>query len=180
GAGLEGFEDHVGVARGGAHAGFGVDADELDAGRHAERDRRLVGERDFEEIADHRRREVTTGRQPRDVARLVVTHVDATDDVGREADEPDILLFVGGAGLAGDRLADIADYGRGAALHDTLHHRGDLIGGHRIDHLLAAVDQRRLGLVVPGVGVATAALALVVLVDGVAVAVLDAVDQGGL
>ena len=35
----------------------------------------------------------------------------------------------------------------GAALHDALHHRGDLVGGHRVDHLLAAVDQRRLGLV---------------------------------
>ena len=66
---------------------------------------------------------------------------------------------------------------RGAALDHAFHHRGDLIGGHRIEHLLAPVDQRRLGLVAPLVGVAAAAFALVVLVDGVAVAVLDAVDQ---
>ena len=65
----------------------------------------------------------------------------------------------------------------GAALHDAFHHRGDLIGGHRIDHLLAAVEQGRLGLIVPFGGVAADAFALVVLVDGVAVAVLDAVDQ---
>ena len=69
-------------------------------------------------------------------------------------------------------------HGRGAALHHAFHHRGDLVGGHRIDHLLAPVDQARLGLVLPLVGVAAAAFALVVLVDGAAVAILDAVDEG--
>ena len=111
------------------------------------------------------------------MARLVVAEIDADREIGREADEPDILFVVGGAGLAGDRLADLAHHGRGAALHDAFHHRGDLVGGHRIDHLLAPVDQRRLGLVLPLVGRAAAAFALVVLVDGAAVAVLDAVDQ---
>ena len=50
-----------------------------------------------------------------------------------------------------------------AALDHALHHRGDLVGGHRIEHLLAPVDQRRLVLVRPLVGVAAAAFALVVL-----------------
>ena len=92
------------------------------------------------------------GRASAEMARLVVADIDADRDVGREADEPDVLLVVGGAGLAGDRLADLAQHGRGAALHDAFHHRGDLVGGHRIEHLLAAVDQRRLGLVRPAVG----------------------------
>ena len=74
-------------------------------------------------------------------------------------------------------LPTVAHDRRGAALHDAFHHRGDLVGGHRIEHLLAAVDQGRLGLILPLVGVAAVAFALVVLVDGVAVAVLDAVDQ---
>ena len=37
GARLEGFEDRAALARAGAHAALGVDADQLDAGRHAER-----------------------------------------------------------------------------------------------------------------------------------------------
>jgi hypothetical protein len=35
-----------------------------------------------------------------DVPRLVVAHIDADGDVGRIADKPDVLLVVGGAGLA--------------------------------------------------------------------------------
>ena len=48
GAGLEGFEDDARHRRAGAHAGLRIDADELDAGRHAERNGRLVGERHFQ------------------------------------------------------------------------------------------------------------------------------------
>ena len=67
---------------------------------------------------------------------------------------------------------------RGAALDHAFHDRGDLVGRHRIHHLLAPVDQRRLGLALPALGGrAAAAFALVVLVDGVAVAILDAIDQ---
>src|SRR5689334_1163071 len=60
--------------------------------------------------------------------RLVVAHVDGDGDIGREADEPDVLGLVGGAGLAGDRLADLLDHGRGAGLHHAFHQLGDLIG----------------------------------------------------
>src|ERR1700722_10191200 len=120
---------------------------------------------------------MAAGGKARDMPRLVEAHIDAAHDVRREADEPDILLVVGGTGLAGNRLADVPDHGRGAALHDAFHHRGDLIGGHRIVHLLAAIDQGRLVPVVPFGGAHAPAFALVVLVDGVAVAVLNAVDQ---
>ena len=102
------------------------------------------------------------------------------DEIGREADEPGVLLVVGRAGLAGDRLADLLHDRRRAALHHALHHGGDLVGGHRVEHLLAVVDERRLRLAGPGRGVAAFALALVVLVDGAAEAVLDAVDQRGV
>ncbi len=111
------------------------------------------------------------------MARLVVAHVDADREVGREGHEPSVLLVIRGAGLAGDRLADLAHGRAGAALDHAFHHRGDLVGGHRVEHLLAPVDQRRLRLVAPLVGVAAAAFALVVTEDGVTVAVLDAVDQ---
>ncbi len=47
------------------------------------------------------------------------------------------------------RLAELAQRGAGAALDHALQHRGDLVGGHRVDDLLAAFDDRRLALVVP-------------------------------
>src|SRR6201999_2519973 len=154
----------------GARAGLEIDADELDAGRHAERHRRFVGERDLQEVLDDRGRENAAGHAAAERARLVVTDIDAGDDVGRETDEPRILEVVRGAGLAGDRLADLfleADAAGGAALHNAFHDRHHLIRGHGVEHLLAAIDQRRLRLIIPFLGVAADALALVVLVDGV-------------
>ena len=66
-------------------------------------------------------------------------------------------------------------------LDHAFQHRSDLIGRHRIQHLLAAVDKLRLGLVLPAAGsVAATAFAGVVLEDGVAVAILYAIDQGRL
>src|ERR1700743_1083645 len=64
--------------------------------------------------------------------RLVVAHVDADHEVRREADEPGVLGLVGGAGLAGERLADFLQRGRGTGIDDTFQHRGDLVGGHGI------------------------------------------------
>src|SRR5205823_2054123 len=103
------------------------------------------------------------------------------DEIRRKADEPDDFSVAGGAGLAGDRLADLAHDRRGAALHDPLQHRGDLVGRQRIQHLLPAVDELGLGLILPAAWrVAAATLARVVLENRPSVAVLDAVDQGRL
>ena len=66
-----------------------------------------LGKRDLEEVLDDRRRELAAGAAAAEVARLVVADIDADHHLGREADEPGILLVVGGAGLAGDRLADL-------------------------------------------------------------------------
>src|SRR4051812_22023328 len=121
---------------------------------------------------------MATGRALAEVARLVVADIDADGDVRREADEPGVLFVVGGAGLAGDRLADFLEDGCGTSLHHALHHGGDLIGRHGVEHLLAAIDELWLVLVLPAAGrVAAAAFALVVLEDGVAVAILDAIYQ---
>src|SRR5271154_4939527 len=101
-------------------------------------------------------------------ARLVIAHVDADRDVGREADEPGILGLVGRAGLARDRFADFLYCGRRARLNNALQHRSDLVGRHRIQHLLATVHELGLGLILPAAGrVAATAFALVVLEDGV-------------
>ena len=102
----------------------------------------------------------------------------ADDEIGRVADEPGVLLLVGRAGLAGDRPPERLQRGRGAALDDALEDRGHLVGGVRIEDLRAAVDE--LGLLLPGPGVGLAGLArgLVVAPDGLAPAVLDAVDEG--
>src|SRR4051794_41941774 len=107
---------------------------------------------------------------------FVVTDIDANHDVGREADEPGVLFIVGGPGLAGDRLAKSCEGGsRGAGLHHAFHHRGDLVGGHRVQYLLAAVDQLRLG-VLPSSrgGGATPAFAGVVLLKWVTREIPDA------
>src|SRR5262249_20310359 len=152
------------AARAGAQAAVEVDADELNAGGRRERHTGLVGERGLEEVTDHRRRGMAAGRVAPERARLVVAEIDADREVGCEADEPSVLGLVGGAGLAGDRLADLAQNRRGAAYHDTLHDRDHLVGGHRVEYLLAPVDHRRFGLIIPFLGVAAAALARVVAV----------------
>src|SRR5882724_12184193 len=121
---------------------------------------------------------MSAGSTLAEVARLVVAHIDTDDDVRRKADEPCILFVVGGAGLAGDWLADFLHHRRRAALYDGFHHRGDLIGGHRIQHLLPAIDKLGLGLVLPAAGgIAAPAFPRIVLEDRVAIAILNTVDQ---
>src|SRR6478609_8380907 len=57
---LEGFHDRLGIGGSGRQPGLQVHAHELDAGRSAEGNWRLVGKRDLEEVADHRRRDVAS------------------------------------------------------------------------------------------------------------------------
>src|SRR6202158_6463928 len=62
GARLEGFQNGpAAVARASAHTGLGVDADQLDAGRDLERYSRLVGERELQEGAGDRARQMGAG-----------------------------------------------------------------------------------------------------------------------
>ena len=111
---------------------------------------------------------------------MVVAHENADREVGRIADEPQILGVIGGAGLAGEMLAHLLDRHAGAALDHAFHDRGHLIGGEGVDHLFAIVHQLRFAGRIEFRRVAAEALALVVTVDGMAPAVLDAVDQGRL
>src|SRR5207302_1181010 len=86
GAGLEGLEDGASaLTRPCSHAGLGVDPHQLDAGRHLERDRRLVGERDIEEAARDRGCDMAAGALAAKRARLVVAEIDGAGQVGREA-----------------------------------------------------------------------------------------------
>src|SRR5215470_19331160 len=87
GAGLEGFQNGARGSRPGTLAGLDVDADELDAERHAERHRWFVGQRCPEEIPGDRRREMPSGGAATEMTRLVVSHIDADHEIGREADE---------------------------------------------------------------------------------------------
>src|SRR4030088_1577317 len=121
---------------------------------------------------------MSAGSTLAEVARFVIAHIDTDDDVRRKADEPRILFVVGGAGLAGDRLADFLYHRRRAALYDAFHHRGDLIGRHRIQHLLPAIDKLGLGLVFPAAGgIAAPAFPRIVLEDRAAIAILKAVNK---
>src|SRR2546430_10509496 len=97
---LEGFQDNALIAGACPHAAPWIDADELDAGRHAERHRRLVRERDLHEIAHDRGRQHAAGRAAAEMARLVIAEINADHEIGREADEPGVLLVAGGAGPA--------------------------------------------------------------------------------
>src|SRR5215212_7848069 len=72
-AGLEGFEDRAAALPACAGAGGGIDADQLDAGGHAKRRRRLVLERQLHEVAEHRRSILAGRRRVAEGLRLVVT-----------------------------------------------------------------------------------------------------------
>ena len=94
------------VARLGALAGRQIDAHQADAGRHAERHIGLVLQRLHHEVAEDRRDDGPARRLVAERARLVVADIEADGEIGREADEPGVVAIVGGAGLAGERLAD--------------------------------------------------------------------------
>src|SRR5439155_18046506 len=177
GAGLERLDDGVGIALGSTHAGLAVDGDQFHAFRNLKVDIGRAVERDAHEILEDRRGETATRGAFAKAARRVVAHIEANDEVRREAYEPGVLLVIGRAGLAGDVAAELGNGGAGTALHDAFHHRGDLVGGHGVEHLLGIVDQFRLRLVLPFGGVAALAAAFVLLEDGLAIAILDAVDQ---
>src|SRR5207248_5930685 len=182
GARLERFQDGAAaLARTGARAALGIDANQPDAGGNLERGRRLVGERELHEIFDDRSGGMASLRRPAQTAGLVVAKIETDDEIRRKADEPDVFSVTGGAGFAGNRLADLAHDRRRAALHHPLRHRGDLIGRHRIEHLLPAIDELGLGLILPAARrVAAATLARIMFENRTSVAVLDAVDQGRL
>ena len=84
----------------------------------------------------------------------------------------------GGAGLAEQRPAEIAQDGGGAALDDAFEHVDDLIGGHRIDHLAGPQRRARHRPAVPVGRVAALAGPRVGAPDDSAAPVLDIVDQG--
>src|SRR6476469_8346328 len=86
-----------------------------------------VGKRDLEKLLHDRRRHMAAGLAATERLRLVVADIDADHEVGREADEPGVLVVAGCAGLAGDGLADFlaeADARSRAAQHDAFHDRG--------------------------------------------------------
>src|SRR5262245_17503473 len=138
---LESFENGPLGARAGARSALQIDTDKLDAWRHAEWRCRLVDERDLQKFLHDRRGEMTTSGAPPKMTRLVVAKINSNDYVRREADEPGVLFIVRGPRFSRDRLSDLAHHCGRAALDDAFHHRRDLIGGHRIEHLLAPVDQ---------------------------------------
>ena len=107
---------------------------------------------------------------------IVETHIRADHEVRREADEPAILLVIGGPGLSGDGSLEHLELLRRTALDDAFHDGDHLIGAHRIDDLRAIVDELRLVLAAPFPCVAIDAVAIVMLPDGAAVTILDAVD----
>ncbi len=163
-----------------AHAGLRIDADQLDAGRHAERHRRLVGERHLEEVPDDRRRRC---RRPsrRGRSGAACRSRGRRRPRGRARSRRTTRPFRRWWCRSCRRSACRPRADRSCAVprwHHAFHHRGDLVGGHRVDAPARAVSTIDGSVLVrPALGVAAAAFALVVLEDGVAVAVLDAVDQ---
>src|SRR5690606_36771069 len=114
--------------------------------RNTKRCSRFVSQRDLEEIFRNGRCKQTTSGATDKISRLVVTEINADSEIGRKPDKPRVFLIVGGSGLACARLADLTEYGCGAALNHPLHQCGDLVGCHRIKRLLAAIDQHWLTL----------------------------------
>src|SRR5690606_11957700 len=129
------------------------------------------------ELLEDRGAEATTRGALAHRLRLVEAHEDANNQIVRVAYEPGVFFFVRGASLARNGMAQFCNRGGRTALDDTFHHRRDLVGRHRVKPLVAVVDQFRFRLVLPGLSNASIALAIVMLVDGLAIAILDAVDQ---
>ena len=94
-----------------------------------------IGKRDLEEFADDGRGDIAAGLAMSHGRGIVETDIGADHEVRREADEPAILLVIGGPGLAGDRPLEHLELLRRAALDDAFHDGDHLIGGHRIDDL---------------------------------------------
>jgi hypothetical protein len=84
------------------------------------------------------------GRTAAHRLRRVEADEDAGHQVGGVADEPGVLFLVGGAGLAGGWAIEVDLAGAVPRCDHAFHHRGDLVGGHRVEHLLAGVDNLRL------------------------------------
>src|SRR6476620_8947201 len=98
----------------------------------------------------------------------------ADREVGREADEPGILLVIGGAGLASDLPVHHFELHRRTALDDAFHDGGHLVRRHRVDDLRTIVNELGLVLIGPFSCRAIGAVAIVMLPDGAAVTVLNA------
>ena len=113
-----------------------------------------------------------------EAVRVVEADKDAGGQIGGEADKPRIMPIVGGARLAGDRLADGLDDLGGAALNHALQHRHDLEGRAGIGHLLARIRDDRHRLMLPIDRASQRGRPLVGAEDRRAVAVLNAIDQG--
>src|SRR3546814_19308458 len=98
-------------------------------------------------------------------------------DIGRPADEPDILRPRRRARLAEHRHAEVAQALRGAALDDAFEHVDDLIGGQRVHELLARGGEARHRPAVPVGRVAALARFPVLWQAHLAAALLD-IDIG--
>src|SRR5690606_32034636 len=174
---LESFHDHIRIALIGTHTGLAVDSDDRHALRHAEIHFRRSGQSLLHEGLEHRRCETAARIAAAKRCGRIITHEHADYEIGRETNEPGVLLIVGRTGLASHRAVEALQNLRRAALNDAFHHRGDLISGHGIEYLITIVDQRRLVLIGPILCIAAFALARIVLEHGLAVAILNAVDH---
>ena len=77
-------------------------------------------------------------------AGVVVADPDRDGDVAGEADEPGVVLVVGGAGLAADEVRQVLHRGRGAARHHAFEDGAKLIERRAV---AARHHHRRAGLV---------------------------------
>src|SRR3984885_6451622 len=171
---LERLHDRTRTGR--SHAGMNVDRDQLNSGRYAKRRIRCVLERHFHKVTENRRRIESGLRAATERTWLVVAHEHAEREVWRIAYEPKVLRIVRCPGFAREMFTDFLNRDAGAALDDALKNRRHLIGGQRIDHLLAFVYQMRLGLIVPCLGVAAIADPFVMFIDRIAPAILDSIN----
>jgi hypothetical protein len=90
---------------------------------HGEVAHRRARMRLLHELEPDRHGHAAAGDLVADRRRVVAADPDRAQEVGGEAVEPDVAIVRRGAGLAGDRPAELGREPRGAALDDTLHHR---------------------------------------------------------
>src|SRR4026207_1953876 len=112
--------------------------------------------------------------------RVIKTRINADHQIRREPDEPGVLLVVGSASLSGNWPLQHFQLLSCPTLNDTFHNVNHLIRRHRVDDLLAMIDNYGFILSLPFLRRTLIASARIMTPNGATIAVFYIVDQRSL
>src|SRR5215467_3270251 len=112
--------------------------------------------------------------------RVIKTHINANNQIRREADEPRVLLIVGSTGLSSNWPLQHLQLLSRATLNDTFHNVNHLVRRHRVNDLFAIIDNYGFILSFPFLRRTLIASAWVMTPNGATIAIFYIVDQRSL